>query len=92
MRVSHDWLSTDVVTCRIDRMASRREPVDEHRQLLREQDLRPVQISVPDVRAPEFVAQAHSQSAAIVASEREVADQAFVDAISVDWDDEAESG
>jgi hypothetical protein len=40
---------------------------------------------VPDVRAPEFVAEAHRQSAAIAASEHEADDQAFVDAISVDW-------
>jgi hypothetical protein len=42
---------------------------------------------VPDVRAPEFVAEAHRQSVAIAASEREIDDQAFVDAISSDWDD-----
>ena len=35
--------------------------------------------------APEFVAEAHRQSAAIAASEHEADDQAFVDAISVDW-------
>ncbi len=45
---------------------------------------------MPDVRAPEFVAQAHRQSAAIAAGEHEDADQAFVDVISVDWDIEAE--
>lgn len=32
------------------------------------QDLRPVQICVPDVRAPEFVAAAHRQSATIATS------------------------
>lgn len=64
----------------------------EHRQRLRAQGLRPVQIWVPDVRAPEFVAQAHRQSAAIAASEYEADDQAFVDAISVGWDAEAEPG
>jgi hypothetical protein len=53
--------------------------------------LRPIQIWVPDVRAPEFVAEAHRQSAAIAASGHRAADQAFVDAVSVDWDDEAES-
>jgi hypothetical protein len=52
---------------------------------LRAQGLRPVQIWVPDVRAPEFVAEAHRQSAAIAASEHETDEQAFVDAISVDW-------
>lgn len=71
-------------------MASTRDRVREHRQRLREQGLRPVQIWVPDVRAPEFVAEAHRQSAVIAASEHESDDQAFVDAISVDWDVEAE--
>ncbi|MGZ4524483.1 MAG: antitoxin MazE family protein [Mycobacteriaceae bacterium] len=66
-------------------MATTRERVREHRQRLRAQGLRPVQIWVPDVRAPEFVAEAHRQSAAIAASEHETDDQAFVDAISVDW-------
>ena len=42
-------------------------------------------IWVPDVRAPEFVAEAHRQSAAVAASEGEADDQAFVDAISWDW-------
>lgn len=47
-----------------------------------------MQIWVPDVRAPEFVAEAHRQSAAIAESEHESEDQAFVDAISVDvWAD-----
>jgi len=45
--------------------------------------LRPVQIWVPDVRAPEFVAEAHRQSVVIATSEGEADDQAFVDAISV---------
>jgi len=35
--------------------------------------------------------EAHRQSAAIEASEHEADDQAFVDAISVDWDGEAET-
>ena len=71
-------------------MATTRERVREHRQRMREQGLRPVQIWVPDVRAPEFVAEAHRQSAAVAASELEAADQEFVGALSVDWDDEAD--
>jgi hypothetical protein len=78
------------VTCNVVPMASTRDRVREHRQRLREQGLRPVQIWVPDVRAPEFVAESHRQSAVIAVSEHEADDQAFVDAISVDWDDEAE--
>jgi len=61
---------------------------------LRRQGLRPVQIWVPDVRAPEFVAEAHRQSVAVAMSEGEADDQAFVDAVSCrldDDDDEAAS-
>lgn len=72
-------------------MASTRERVAEHRRRQREQGLRPIQIWVPDVRAPEFVAAAGRQSAQIAASEHDHDDQAFVDAISVGWDDEVES-
>ena len=72
-------------------MTNTRDRVREHRRRLRAQGLRPVQIWVPDVRAPEFVAEAHRQSAAIAASEHESDDQAFVDAISVDLDAAPES-
>ncbi|MFD6895605.1 antitoxin MazE family protein [Rhodococcus sp. NPDC060086] len=72
-------------------MASTRDRVAEHRRRLRAQGLRPVQIWVPDVRAAEFVAEAHRQSAAVATGEHEIDDQAFVDAISADWDDEPES-
>lgn len=71
-------------------MSSTRDRVRLHRQRLRRQGLRPVQIWVPDVRAPEFAAEAHRQSAAIAASEHERDDQAFVDAISSEWDDDSE--
>ena len=49
-----------------------------------------MQIWVPDVRAPEFVAEAHRQTLAIANSEGEADDQAFVDAISsgLEADDE----
>lgn len=73
-------------------MESTRERVREHRRRLREQGLRPLQIWVPDVRAPGFAEQAHLQSAAVAASEHDAADQSFIDAISVDWDVEAERG
>lgn len=71
-------------------MASTRDRVSAHRQRLRREGLRPVQIWVPDVRAPEFVAEAHRQSATIAASEGEADDQAFVDAITSEWDAESE--
>ena len=67
-------------------MASTRERVRQHRAKLRKLGLRPIQIWVPDVRAPEFAAEAHRQSAAMAESEMEADDQAFVDAISWEWD------
>lgn len=58
------------------------ERVRAYRERLRAQGLRPVQIWVPDVRSPQFLEQAHLQSAAVAASPREADDQAFIDAIS----------
>jgi len=54
----------------------------EHRQRLRAQGLRPIQIWVPDVRSPAFRSEAHRQSAAVAASARAVEDQAFIDAVT----------
>jgi hypothetical protein len=56
--------------------------VQEHRDRLRAQGLRPIQIWVPDVRA-----EAHRQSLAVATSAHTAEDQAFIDAVS-DWDDE----
>ena len=53
-----------------------------HREKLRRQGLRPIQIWVPDVRSPEFVAEAHRQSLAVANSAQEKDDQDFIDAIS----------
>jgi len=61
-----------------------RENVREHRQRLRAQGLRPIQIWVPDVRAPSFQKQAHRQSQVVAASAHARKDQAFIDAVS-DW-------
>lgn len=58
-----------------------------HRERLRAQGLRPIQIWVPDVRSPSFCSEAHRQSAAVAASAHARDDQAFIDAIS-DWADE----
>jgi len=68
-------------------MSPARDRVRRHRERLRQRGLRPIQIWVPDVNAPEFVQEAHRQSALVAASEQERDDQAFVDAISADWDD-----
>ena len=56
--------------------------VAEHRVRLRDQGLRPLQIWVPDTRAPEFAEEAHRQSALAAAIDSASDDQAFVDAIS----------
>jgi hypothetical protein len=64
-----------------------RVKVREHRERLRAQGLRPIQIWAPDVRSPSFRAEAHRQSAAIAASAHAREDQAFIDAVS-DWGDE----
>jgi len=66
---------------------SSRVKVREHRERLREQGLRPIQIWVPDVRSPAFRSEAHRQSAAVAASAHAREDQAFIDAVS-DWGDE----
>ncbi|MFN0194374.1 MAG: antitoxin MazE family protein [Aestuariivirga sp.] len=66
--------------------ASRPKPsrvkVREHRERLRRQGLRPIQIWVPDVRAPAFRLEAHRQSKAVAASALASEDQAFIDAVS----------
>ena len=69
-------------------MAPARKPtpsrlkVQEHRQRPRSQGLRPIQIWVPDVRAPTFQSEAHRQSLAVAASAHAQDDQAFIDAVS----------
>jgi len=63
-----------------------RMKVQRHREGLREQGLRPIQIWVPDIDARSFRAAAHRQSLAVARSAGESADQAFIDAIS-DWDE-----
>jgi hypothetical protein len=59
-----------------------RVKVQEHRDRLRSQGLRPIQIWVPDVRAPSFRSEAHRQSQAVAASTHANEDQAFIDAAS----------
>ena len=74
-------------------MASASEPkstrvkVREHRERLRSQGLRPIQIWVPDVRAPAFRSEARRQSLAVAASADARKDQAFIEAVSY-WGDE----
>jgi hypothetical protein len=63
-----------------------RMKVQEHRERLRAQGLRPIQIWVPDVRAATFRAEAHRQSAAVAVSVHAADDQAFIDAVSAAFD------
>jgi len=56
-----------------------------HRERLRSQGLRPVQIWVPDVRSKEFVQQSHLQSVAVAQSEHAIDDQGFIDEITDDY-------
>jgi hypothetical protein len=65
-----------------------RVKVSEHRSRLRAQGLRPIQIWVPDVRAPSFRAEAHRQSLAVATGAEAPSDQAFIDAASdIDFED-----
>jgi hypothetical protein len=66
---------------------SSRDKVRAHRERLRTQGLRPIQIWVPDVRSPEFAKEAHRQSLAVANGPHAKEDQDFIDAVS-DWGDE----
>ncbi|MCJ7627676.1 MAG: antitoxin MazE family protein [Longimicrobiales bacterium] len=61
---------------------SSREKVRRHRERLRAQGLRPIQIWVPDIRSPAFQAQAHDQSLIVAQSEQAREDQSFIDSVS----------
>ena len=61
---------------------SSRHRVGTHREQLRRQGLRPIQLWVPDVRSESFAAEAHRQSLAIARSSHEPEDQAFIDAVT----------
>jgi len=67
-----------------------RDKVRAHRSRLRQQGLRPLQIWVPDMRSPAFVAEARRQSLAVAASPRAGEDQDFIDAVA-DWSGASDS-
>jgi hypothetical protein len=69
------------------RRASIRRNVREHRQRLRAQGMRPIQIWVPDVHASEFAAEARRQSRLANESQEEAEIQAFIDSV-VEWPDD----
>ena len=58
-----------------------------YRTRMRAQGLRSVQVWVPDVRSPEFAAEARRQSALVAAADRDSDDMDFVEAVSIDWDE-----
>jgi Protein of unknown function (DUF3018) len=59
-----------------------RVKVRQHRERPHHQGLRPIQIWVPDVRAPAFRAEAHRQSLAVASSPHARDDQAFTEVLS----------
>ncbi|HEV7983185.1 MAG TPA: antitoxin MazE family protein [Xanthobacteraceae bacterium] len=64
-----------------------RDKVRAHRERLRKQGLRPIQIWVPDVNSPEFAAEARRQSLAVANSPYAREDQEFIDAVSYRLDE-----
>jgi len=69
------------------RLKATRDKVAAHRNRLRKQGLRPIQIWVPDVRSPNFALEAHRQSKAVARSRHAKKDQDFIDAVS-EWNGE----
>ena len=65
---------------------SSRDKVRLHRERLRAQGLRPVQIWVPDVHARSFISAARKQSKAVASSKHARVDQRFIDAASETFD------
>jgi hypothetical protein len=66
-----------------------KDKVRSHRERLRAQGLRPIQIWVPDVRSQEFAAEARRQSRLVSQSPLDAEDQAWIDAVSIPlWEDE----
>ena len=59
-----------------------RQKVQAHRDRLRAQGLRPIQIWVPDTRSSRFATQASRQSRRVASSRYAAEDQAFIDAVS----------
>ena len=69
------------------RRAANRRKVQEHRQRLRAQGMRPIQIWVPDVHSAKFAEEARRQSLLVAQSPEEADIQAFIDSV-VAWPDD----
>lgn len=65
-----------------EQRAATRAKVKAHRAKLRAQGLRPIQIWVPDTRAPGFIEEVRRQCKILAESPQAADDQAFVDSIS----------
>jgi Protein of unknown function (DUF3018) len=59
-----------------------RDKVRAYRKRMRKQGLRPIQIWVPDMRSPDFAADAHRQSLSAARSPHAKDEQEFLDAVS----------
>ena len=66
----------------VSHLKATRMKVQRHREGLREQGLRPIQIWVPDTRSPEFAKEARRQSRALARSPQEKDDLAFISSLS----------
>ena len=66
--------------------SSGRDRVRAHRERLRRQGLRPIQLWVPDARSPRFAEEAHRQALAVAESTHAGEEQAFIESL-IDADD-----
>lgn len=64
-----------------------RDRVGAHRDRMRAQGFRLIQMWVPDVRSEEFAAEARRQSKSVAEGDHRSDDQEFIEAISVEWDE-----
>ena len=64
-----------------------KDRVGAHRERMREQGFRLVQVWVPDVRSENFAREAHQQSVAVGAADRRSDDQEFIESVSIGWDE-----
>ncbi len=64
-----------------------RDRVGAHRDRMREQGFRLVQMWVPDVRSESFAAEAHTESVAVALADHASDDQSFVEAVSAPWEE-----
>jgi len=80
-------LGRSEATAQEARRAANRRKVREHRQRLRGQGMRPIQIWVPDVTSPEFAAEVWRQSLLANASPEEARIQSLIDSVH-EWPDD----